>query len=138
MNKLLHKKTTLGFTFIEFVLFITVLGITSTGLFVVLANVLRGSGDPNRFLAASALAESQMELILFKKAQDGCATSCNPCAEASPPAACTPLTNFASSQNLTIASPVSFSPSGDHNTIAITINFDSKAYQLQTRVSQYD
>lgn len=65
-----------GFTLIELIIFIVVVGVGLAGIFSVVSVVVKSSADPMVRRQAMAMADSIMEEILLK-AYAGSATACN-------------------------------------------------------------
>lgn len=126
-----------GFSMIELIIFISILGFISVGTFTVNDNVLRLNGEPSQVLQAATLARSRMVIILLRRQQNGYATLADPCSSSTPPAACTLLSSFATARQLTVTS--SITESAPNKTIALSvIGTASNHYNLSGRVTDYD
>lgn len=123
-----------GFSLIELLVFIVVLGIVAVGLMSGMNQVLKTASTPEKIIQANFLANARLELVMMKRALSGYATLSDPCAVATPPAICSPLTSYASSNGFSV-SPISIS--GDNPKI-ISITVDGAAsVTTQTRVFNY-
>ena len=132
MNKRNHR----GFSLIELVIFISVLGVVSVGTFAVIDNVLRLNGQPTQVLQAAALAKSRMEIVLLNR-QNGYNTLSDPCEASSPPDACSELSTYASNRQFTVTSNIT--ENTPNKTISIRVNgADNNPYSLSARVNNYD
>lgn len=122
-----------GFTLIEVVVFILIVGIAMSGFVTVYSHVLSKQRDPSRFLKASQLASARMEIIIQQSVVSGFASLTDPCTDPTPPDACTDLTAYATAQGLTVS--CTFSPSTGINiaTVNVTGNGDAA---LMTRFVQ--
>jgi type II secretory pathway pseudopilin PulG len=76
-----------GFTLLEMILFIVVLGIAGVALLSVLSSPLTGAGAQTEAVTATQLAQGRMELVLGQKRREGFPGS-DPCTSGSPPGAC--------------------------------------------------
>lgn len=132
----MNKHTQHGFSLIELIVFISVLGVISVGTFAVIDNVLRLNGQPTQVLQAAALARSRMEIVLLNR-QNGYSTLSDPCEASSPPDACSALSTYASNSQFSVTSNIS--ESAPTKTISISVNgTDNNPYSLRARVSNYD
>ncbi len=80
-----------GFSLIEAIVFIVVLGVLLAGLVVAFASPLLRSPDAGRLDLAAELAQQRMELILAQRRATGFAGFTDPCPG---PAICTPPTGY--------------------------------------------
>lgn len=83
-----------GFSLIEMIVFIVVVGVLLAGLMVALASPLRNSPEAGRLDLAAELAQQRMELILAQRRAAGFATFADPCVPGPGPAICTPPTGY--------------------------------------------
>lgn len=80
-----------GFSLIELIVFIVVLGVLVAGLVVAFASPLRNSPEAGRLDVAAELAQQRMELILAQRRAVGFAALADPCPG---PTICTPPTGY--------------------------------------------
>ena len=80
-----------GFSLIELIVFIVVLGVLAAGLVVAFSSPLRSSPEAGRLDLAAELAQQRMELILAQRRANGFAGFTDPCPG---PAICTPPTGY--------------------------------------------
>ena len=87
-----------GFSLLELIVVIVVLGILVTGFLKVMPASLQNQPTAQNILTASFLAEQRLELIRTQKQVLGFAnfnaTNYDPCLLASPPSLCTPPTGY--------------------------------------------
>jgi len=89
---------TAGFTIIELVIFIVVIGILASALLLGVHQVLISSTEPEKNIQAIQLAEQRMELILGQRKILGYANFSDPCASGPGPAICTLPPGYSISQ----------------------------------------
>lgn len=94
-----------GFSLIELVTFILVIGIIASGLLVGLNQSLRYSDTPRQLSQASFLANARMQIIFMNRAINGYSLLDDPCTTTPDLAICTPLSTYASANNLTVNAP---------------------------------
>ena len=80
-----------GFSLIEVIVFIVVLGVLVAGLVVAFGSQLQNSPVAGRLDSAAELAQQRMELILAQRRAMGFAAFADPCPG---PAICTPPTGY--------------------------------------------
>ena len=80
-----------GFSLLEAIVFIVVLGVLAAGLVVAFASPLLRSPDAGRLDLAAELAQQRMELILAQRRATGFAAFADPCPG---PSVCTPPTGY--------------------------------------------
>ena len=80
-----------GFSLIEVIVFIVILGVLAAGLVVAFSSPLRNSPEAGRLDLAAELAQQRMELILAQRRATGFAGFTDPCPG---PAICTPPTGY--------------------------------------------
>lgn len=80
-----------GFSLIEVIVFIVVLGVLVAGLVVAFGSQLQNSPVAGRLDSAAELAQQRMELILAQRRATGFAGFTDPCPG---PAICTPPTGY--------------------------------------------
>lgn len=122
-----------GFTLIEVVIFIVIIGLLSTGVMLGFQEVLRGSVQPDHYNATLRLAQERMELILAQRYINGFASFSNPCAVGSPPAACTLPSGYSvASSSITTDADTNF------KTITVTVTGPSSTTMtLTARVANF-
>jgi prepilin-type N-terminal cleavage/methylation domain-containing protein len=94
-----------GFSLIELITFIIVIGIIASSLLLGLNNAIRYSGIPRSISEASYLANARMQIILMNRAINGYSSLSDPCTSTPGLAICTPLSNYATTNNFTVATP---------------------------------
>lgn len=119
-----------GFSLIEMVIFITVIGILMSGMLVGVNRSLSLAVLPNQAAQATFLANARMEIILLNRAVNGW-TAVDPCPG---PAICTPLSDFATTYGFTVTS--TFPTSGANKTIDVSVSGTAEARAI-TVVSNY-
>ena len=119
-----------GFSLIEMVIFITVIGILISGMLVGVNRSLSLAVLPNQAAQATFLANARMEIILLNRAVNGWAAG-DPCPAA---AICTPLTTFATTYGFTVTP--SFATAGVNTTIDVSVSGTAAARAI-TVVSNY-
>ncbi len=125
-----------GFTLIELIIFISVLGFISSSAFITFDNILRLNGSPNRTLQAASLARSRMEIILFSR-QNNYASFNDPC-NLSTSGICAALNTYATSHSLTVAE-TTITENSPNKTIVVSVSSaEGNSYPLQARVSNYE
>jgi type II secretory pathway pseudopilin PulG len=112
------KKEQLGFSLIELVTFILIIGIIAGGLLVGLNQSLTQSDIPRSISAASFLANARMQIILMNRSINGYTALNDPCTVTPALAICTPLSTYATANSFTVSAPTI---SGS-NPKSITIN----------------
>ena len=80
-----------GFSLIEVIVFIVILGVLAAGLVVAFSSPLRNSPEAGRLDLAAELAQQRMELILAQRRATGFGGFTDPCPG---PAICTPPTGY--------------------------------------------
>ena len=74
-----------GFTLIEAVVFIVVVGIAAVALFRMFSQTLPRSPAPSQLTQAAQLAQERMELILGRRSAAGFSAMNDPCVGGTPP-----------------------------------------------------
>lgn len=74
-----------GFTLIELIVFILVIGISAVAALVAFNTVAGRSNEPGQLMAAAQLANARMNIIVQRRLVDGFANISDPCASGSPP-----------------------------------------------------
>lgn len=124
-----------GFSFIELVVFITIVGIMSSGLIQLFNNSLAVYKN-NSSIMASSLARSRMEIIIYNR-QGNYAALTDPCAN-STTGICSTLNTFAINNNLSVSSTITESAPNKTIVVQTTDTSTNNGYLLQTLVSNYD
>lgn len=78
-----------GFTLIEMVVFIVIVGIAAVALLRMFSQTMPRSPAPSQLTQATQLAQERMELILGRRSVAGYAALNDPCVGGTPPAICT-------------------------------------------------
>lgn len=94
-----------GFTLIEVVAFILVIGIIASGLLAGMNQALIRTTKPTSNVQASFLANARMQIILMNRELNGYTTLSDPCTTTPALAICTPLSTYATSKNFTVNTP---------------------------------
>ena len=89
--RLYRPRSIEGFSLIELIVFIVVLGVLAAGLVVAFSSPLRSSPEAGRLDLAGELAQQRMELILAQRRATGFAGFTDPCPG---PAICTPPAGY--------------------------------------------
>jgi prepilin-type N-terminal cleavage/methylation domain-containing protein len=110
-----------GYTLIEVVVYIVVLGVIASGLFVAFNSSLITSSNPGKIMAANQLAKARMSIILHYRLVNGFANITDPCYPTSSVNACTALATFATNNGLTVSSSIP-AASGGIRTATISIS----------------
>ena len=117
-----------GETLIEVVIFIVVIGIMLSSIFVPLNTILYESNRPGEDLVASLLADAEMNLILHQRIISGFANISDPCAATSIPTSspCSQLKTFAQQHGYLITS--TFSSGSGTQTATVTVTGKGNAH----------
>lgn len=94
-----------GFSIIELVIFIIIIGILSNSLLLGLNQAVLYSGIPRNTPQASFLANARMQIILMNRAINGYSSLSDPCTSSPGLAICVPLSNYATANNFSVATP---------------------------------
>lgn len=84
-----------GFSLIEVIVFIVVLGVLLAGLVAAFSSPLRASPQAGELDLVAELAQQRMELILAQRRASGFATLADPCVPGPGPAVCVPPAGYA-------------------------------------------
>jgi prepilin-type N-terminal cleavage/methylation domain-containing protein len=122
-----------GFTLLELIVFIVIVGIVLTGVAVPLVTLLQKLPTNNHQTVALALARERMDLILGQRWSSGFSSFSDPCGGGSPPTICTPPTGYTVTS--TIAA-VTISGDSNYKTITVTVSGTGSA-TLVTLVGSY-
>lgn len=118
-----------GFSLIELIVFIVVIGIAVAAIMVPLNMASEKSPNPNYQTIALQLAQGRMELLLGQRYLKGYVNFADPCSGGSPPAICTSLTGF------TVTSVISTISTGRE--IAVTATGFGTIAVLTARIGDY-
>jgi prepilin-type N-terminal cleavage/methylation domain-containing protein len=94
-----------GFSLIEMVIFIVVIGIVASTLLIGLNQAARYSGIPRSNLEASFLANARMQIILMNRNLNGYTSLSDPCTATPALNICTPLSTYATTNGLIVSTP---------------------------------
>ncbi|MDX2165304.1 MAG: prepilin-type N-terminal cleavage/methylation domain-containing protein [Gammaproteobacteria bacterium] len=108
------KKISAGFTLIELILFIVIIGIAAIAVLLSFQTLLTKSPNTNRQTTAIILAQSRMDVIMGQYYQNGFASFSDICSGGSPAAVCQTQTGY------TITS--SIINNGASKTITVTVS----------------
>jgi prepilin-type N-terminal cleavage/methylation domain-containing protein len=99
-----------GFTLVELVVFIVILGVAAVALFKMFGQVLPQSPQPAQLEQATQLAQERVELILGQRDASGYGPAeLDPCKKTGPPAICTTTLGYSvSSAGTTLGSEVAW------------------------------
>jgi type II secretory pathway pseudopilin PulG len=120
-----------GFSLVELVIFIVIIGVIAGSLLIGLNQAAFYSGIPRNLPQASYLANARMQIILMNRAINGYSALNDPCTATPSLAICTPLASYASTNNFTVSTPTITGS----NPKTITINVTSKSSTLSTQAS---
>lgn len=133
----LRLQAALGFSLIEVVIFIVIIGLMSSGVLSGINQVLVGMNKPQVIVQASFLANARMNVILLNRSvvTGGVPSLTDPC-ESGSLAICTPLATYATANGLTVST--SISGSAQTRTISVTVTGSGSNATVQTEVSNYE
>lgn len=115
---MMKRQVQKGFSLIELITFIVVIGIISVGLFAGMIQSQNTSDMPRKISEASFLANARMQIILMNRAIYGYAALNDPCTASPSLDICTALSTYATTNNFIVNTPT-FSGS---NPITVTVN----------------
>lgn len=95
-----------GFSLIELIIFIIILGIISSSLLLGLNQAALYSDTQRNIVSASFLANARMQIILMNRNLNGYAALNDPCTVTPSLAICTVLSTYATNNSLTVATPI--------------------------------
>jgi len=112
-----------GFTLLEMVVFIVIVGIAAVALFQTFRQTLPRSPTPTQLVQATQLAQERMELILGRRGVVSYAALNDPCVGGTPPAICTSTFGYTVAVN-GISSVVAWNgnPTGDFKLVTVTVS----------------
>jgi type II secretory pathway pseudopilin PulG len=109
-----------GFSLIELIVFILVIGIVSSGILGAFQTTLQNAPTGNYQTIALGLAQERMELILAQRRLKGFTLFSDPCASGGP-SICTLPTGYSINSN-TISSPYTINSDSNYKKITVTIS----------------
>lgn len=133
------KKNRAGFTIIELVIFIVILGIVASVSYTGINEVLYQIISPQSNIQASFLANSRLEAILLNRRISGYTGFSDPCATGNRDI-CSPLSRFATNYNFTVTvpSPSSFPLASNTTNANITVQVTGTGNaKIMTKVWNY-
>ncbi len=83
-----------GFSLIELVVFIVVIGLALSGVFLAFSTALQKSPGVNAETTALELAAARMNIIIGQRHINGFSATSDPCTAGSPPAMCAGTTGY--------------------------------------------
>lgn len=118
-----------GFTLLELIVMIVVLGLVSVAVLIPIRMTLQGNVNIDRLTKAVDLAEERIDMIVVRKHMNGFSGTSDPCAG---PSICTPPSGY------TVTSSIVNNWQGNTNykEIIITVSGEGDAV-LRTLVSNY-
>lgn len=117
-----------GFTLIELIIFIVIIGILATGIFATFNQVLVNAQNPEIVVKATQLAQGRMNLILGQFKNAGFNTS-DPCGGGGPTSVCSLPSGFSAQSSITNIST-------DEKNILVTVTGPQAiSIKLQARVA---
>jgi prepilin-type N-terminal cleavage/methylation domain-containing protein len=108
-----------GFSLIEMIVFILIIGITATAVLRSFGSILQKSPTANRQTTAIALAQERMELILAQRQLKGFNSFIDPCTLGSPPSICTAPSGYIVSSTI---STVTIGGDSNYKNITVTVS----------------
>lgn len=119
-----------GFSLIELIVFILIIGIIASALLVSFSTILQNAPSSNFQTTAIALAGERMDIILGQKQMQGFSSFSDPCTLSTPPAICVSYSGY------TISSSIgTITIGGDSGYKVITVTISGKGnVVLQTLV----
>jgi len=129
-----------GFTLVELVVFIVIMGIAAFALARSFGNVMPRSPTPAQLAQATQLAQERMELILGQRENPAAgynAAELDPCKQAGPPAICTNTFGYSvSSAGTTSGAEVAWNgnPTGSYKLVTVTVQRDGVTLAVQEAV----
>ncbi|OGT96774.1 MAG: hypothetical protein A2298_04505 [Gammaproteobacteria bacterium RIFOXYB2_FULL_38_6] len=125
-------KANSGFTLIEVIIFVVVLGVVATGLLMSFGASLEASPEIQKNSIAVELAEQRMDLILGQRHGYGFASTADPCTAAPSLPACQVPAGY------TVSSSIANNWDGDtdYKVVTVTVSGSGTA-QVQSLVANY-
>jgi len=112
-----------GFTLVEMVVFIVIVGVAAVALFQMFAQTLPRSPTPAQLVQATQLAQERMELILGRRSVVSYAALNDPCVGGTPPAICTTTFGYVVTvAGISSVVPWNANPVADFKLITVTVS----------------
>lgn len=124
-----------GYSIVEIVTFITIIGVVVSGTLLAIQQVLTHASLPNKQLQAQSLAKSRLAIIRFERDKTGFSSLVDPCVASPSIPACSELSTFATNAGLSTTSSLSASSSEKDFTISVSGLAD---YIMQFKVFNYE
>lgn len=118
-----------GFTFLELIVMIVVLGLVSLALLIPIRMILQGNVNIDRLTKAVDLAEERIDMIIVRRHMSGFSGTSDPC---SGPTICTPPTGY----TVTPSIVNNWQGNTNYKEIIVTVSGEGDAI-LRTLVSNY-
>lgn len=119
-----------GFSLIELIIFIVVIGLVMSGIFISFTQVLSKITFAENNNIATQLARERMEIILGQRFTSGFATFTDPCSGGTPSSICGNPTGFTVSSSITTNANINYK--------TITVNVTGRGYAtLIMQVANY-
>ncbi len=122
-----------GFTLIELVTFIVIMGVLMSGVLIGVNQVLITAATPDGMTQATFLANARKEIITLKREVSGVTALSDPCPGAV--ALCSPLSTFASTNGFNPITPIITGTS--IKTITVQVSGRARA-TIVTQAANYD
>lgn len=132
------KKNMLGFSLIELVIFIVIIGIIVSGVFLAFSTTLQKTSATNPQTIANELASARMDIILGWRRNNGfSAVSSDPCASG-PPAVCAIASGITGYTVTVTINPYSVGADSNYKLIDVLVTGPQNARtNLKTIVAYY-
>jgi prepilin-type N-terminal cleavage/methylation domain-containing protein len=112
-----------GFTLVEMIAFIVIVGIAAVALFQMFRQTLPRSPTPAQLIQATQLAQERMELILGRRGVVSYAALNDPCVGGTPPAICTNTFGYIVGVNgISSVAAWNGNPTADFKLITVTVS----------------
>jgi prepilin-type N-terminal cleavage/methylation domain-containing protein len=117
---------TRGFTLVEIIIFIVIIGIITSALASAFQVTLGNQSSVSYQNKAVEISQQRMDIIMENKVSNGFSSFSDPCTGGSPPAVCSTDNNY------TVASAITTGFNGDNNLKVITITVSGQANVVLT------
>lgn len=128
-----------GFTLIELVIFILVVSLLATSMYLAFFNALKAAPHAAAFSKAADLAQERMELIFAQRRQttfaNFTAANFDPCSS-SPPSSQPPCTNIPPAYTVSATLQANWNGNTNFKIISVTVN-GGGVFTLQSLVANY-
>ena len=112
-----------GFTLLEMIVFIVIVGVAAVALFQMFRQTLPRSPTPGQLIQAAQLAQERMELILGRRGVVSYAALNDPCVGGTPPAICTNTFGYTVAvSGISAVVPWNGNPVADFKLITVTVS----------------